>query len=113
MVVLICIFLFSIFSCAFWKSVCLLWRNVCLGVLPIFDWAFQRKEIMPLAAMWMGLETVILGKVNQRGKEKYSMMICSYVKSKKKFYKSTYLEKRNRDLENKFMVIGGKGGGKG
>lgn len=38
-------------------------------VLPIFDWAFQRKEIMPLAAMWMGLETVILGKVSQRGKE--------------------------------------------
>ena len=26
----------SIFSCAYWPSVCLLWRNVCLGLLPIF-----------------------------------------------------------------------------
>ena len=25
----------SIFSCAFWSSVCLLCRNVCLGLLPI------------------------------------------------------------------------------
>ena len=40
---------------------------------------------MPLAAMWMGLETVILGKVNQREKEKYSMMMCSYGKSKKNY----------------------------
>ena len=26
----------SIFSCAFWLSVCLLWRNVCLDLLPVF-----------------------------------------------------------------------------
>ena len=26
----------SIFSCAFWPSVCLLWRNVRLDFLPIF-----------------------------------------------------------------------------
>ena len=26
----------SIFSCAFWPSVCLLWRNVCLGLLSFF-----------------------------------------------------------------------------
>ena len=26
----------SIFSCAFWPSVCLLWRNVYLDLLPIF-----------------------------------------------------------------------------
>ena len=26
----------SIFSCAYWPSVCLLWRNVYLGLLPIF-----------------------------------------------------------------------------
>ena len=39
-VVLICISLIisnvSIFSCAYWPSVCLLWRNVYLGLLPIF-----------------------------------------------------------------------------
>ena len=28
----------SIFSCAFWPSVCLLWRNVYLDLLPVFDW---------------------------------------------------------------------------
>ena len=28
----------SIFSCAYWLSVCLLWRNVYLGLLIIFDW---------------------------------------------------------------------------
>ena len=27
----------SIFSCAYWPSVCLLWRNVYLGLLPIFQ----------------------------------------------------------------------------
>ena len=26
----------SIFSCAYWPSICLLWRNVCLGLLQIF-----------------------------------------------------------------------------
>ena len=26
----------SIFSCAYWPSVCFLWRNVCLVFLPIF-----------------------------------------------------------------------------
>ena len=38
-VILICISLIvmlSIFSCAFWPSICVLWRNVCLGLLPIF-----------------------------------------------------------------------------
>ena len=27
----------SIFSCAYWPSVCLFWRNVYLGLLPIFQ----------------------------------------------------------------------------
>ena len=26
----------SIFSCAWWPSLCVLWENVCLGLLPIF-----------------------------------------------------------------------------
>ena len=33
---LILIVMLSIFSCAFWPSVCLLWRNVYLHLLPIF-----------------------------------------------------------------------------
>ena len=28
----------SIFSCAFWPSVCFLWRNVYFELLPLFDW---------------------------------------------------------------------------
>ena len=28
----------SMFSCAYWPSICLLWRNVYLSLLPLFDW---------------------------------------------------------------------------
>ena len=40
--------------------------------------AIKKNEIMPLAAMWMDLEIVILSKVSQTEKEKYHMisLIC-------------------------------------
>ena len=40
--------------------------------------AIKKNEIMPLVAMWMGLEIVILSKVSQTEKEKYHMisLIC-------------------------------------
>ena len=68
---------------------------------------------MPFAVTWMDLEIVILSEVSQREKEKHHM-ISLYVESKKKWYKWTYLQNRNRltDLENKLVVTGGKGGGK-
>ena len=28
----------SIFSCAYWPSVCLLWRNIHLDPLPVLNW---------------------------------------------------------------------------
>ena len=40
--------------------------------------AIKKDEIMPFAATWMDLESVILSKVSQTEKEKYYMtsLIC-------------------------------------
>ena len=40
--------------------------------------AIEKNEIMPFAATWMGLGTVILSEVSQTEKEKYHMtlLIC-------------------------------------
>ena len=40
--------------------------------------ALKKNEILPFAATWMDLETVILSEVSQREKEKYGMisLIC-------------------------------------
>ena len=40
----------SIFSRAFWPSVCLLWRDVYLGLLPIFWLAFFDIELLSFLA---------------------------------------------------------------
>ena len=50
---------------------------------------------MPFAARWMGLEIVILSEICQTEKEKYHK-VSTHVKSKKKRYKLTYLQNRNR-----------------
>ena len=38
----------------------------------------QKNEIMPLAAIWMDLEIIILSEVSQKEKDKYHMisLIC-------------------------------------
>ena len=67
--------------------------------------AIKKNEIMPFAATWMDLESVILSKVSQREKEKYHMtsLICRILK---KLYKLISLQNRNRfmDLDNELMV---------
>ena len=45
--------------------------------------AIKKHEIMPFAAIWMDLESVILGEISQTKKEKYHMTSL-YVASKKK-----------------------------
>ena len=37
--------------------------------------AIKKDEIMPFAAIWMGLEIVILSEVSQTEKEKYHMIL--------------------------------------
>ena len=43
--------------------------------------AIEKKEIMPFAATWTGLEILILSEVSQKEKDKYHM-ISLYVASK-------------------------------
>ena len=35
--------------------------------------AFKKNEIMPIAATWIDLETIILGEVSQTDKDKYDI----------------------------------------
>ena len=59
----------------------------------------------------MGLESVMLSELSQTEKEENIILYPLYVESKKKWYKWTYLQNRNKltDLENKLMVARGKG----
>ena len=53
---------------------------------------------------WMDLEIIILSEVSQTEKDKHHMM--SHGKPKKKRYKLTYLQNKNRltNFKNKLMV---------
>ena len=73
--------------------------------------ATKQNEILPFAATWMDME-IILSKVSQREKNKYHMILWN-VKKKKKRYKWTYLQNRNRFTENEFMVGYQHGRGEG
>ena len=74
----------------------------------VYHSATEKNEIMPFATAWMDIEIVILSEVNQTEKEKYCMTshTCGI---KKKWYKWTYLQNRNRltDLGNELMVARG------
>ena len=40
--------------------------------------AIKKNKIMPFAATWMELETLILGEVSQKEKDKYHMISLIY-----------------------------------
>ena len=67
---------------------------------------------MPFVTTWIELEIIKLSEVSQR--KTNTRWYCLYVESKlkKKAYKWTYLQNRNRftDIEKKLMVTKGKGG---
>ena len=72
----------------------------------------KKNKIMLFAATWMGLDIFILSEVRERK----TNVICYhfYVKSKKKWYKLTYSQNRNRvtDIETNLWVTLEEKGGK-
>ena len=40
--------------------------------------AIKRNKLMPLAAVWMQLEIMMLSKVSQKGEDKYHMISLIY-----------------------------------
>ena len=72
--------------------------------------SIKKDEIMPFAATWMDLEIIIL---NKSDRERQIIWYHLYVESKRKLYKWTYLQNRNRlrDVENKHMVTKGESWG--
>ena len=73
----------------------------------------EKNKIMPFAAVWMELETLILSEVSQKEKNKYHV-IHLYLESNT-WHKWTYLQKRNKlmDMENRLVVAKGDGEGMG
>ena len=63
---------------------------------------------MPFVVLRMDLDIVILSEVNQTEKDIYHNI--AYMWSKKKLYKWTYLQNRNRvmDVENKHAATKGE-----
>ena len=64
---------------------------------------------MPFAATWMNLESLVLREVSQSKINIIRYHLYAESQKKKKGYKRTSLQNRNRviDLENKFMVTKG------
>ena len=72
----------------------------CLYTMEYYS-AIKKNEIMPFAATWRDLEIFMLNEIRQRRRNIIWHLL--YAKSKKKWYKWTYLQNRKSlaDLENK------------
>ena len=66
----------------------------------------KKNEIIPCAATWMDLEIIILHEVSQNKREKYQMISLIYEIQKKKSYKRTYLQNRNRLKRHRRQTYG-------
>ena len=73
--------------------------------------SIKKNEIMPFAATWMDLETVILSEVSQTEKEKYHDI--PYVWNLKGNDTNELTKREDSDLENELTVARGCGGGQG
>ena len=72
----------------------------------------KKNKIMPFAATWMELETLILNEVSQKEKDKYRMIsLISGIKCMAQMNLST--DKKIMDLENRLLSAKGGGGGSG
>ena len=80
-----------------------------------YDPAIKKNEIIPFVLTWMGLEIAILSKDTSDREGKMLYWLPLNWKSKKKWYKWSYLQNKNRltDLESKLKVAWGKDGEKG
>ena len=70
--------------------------------------AMKKNEIMSFAATCVDLEIDMLSEVRYR--KKIIIWYPLYAESKKKWYKWTYIQNRNRltDLENEIYMIAGE-----
>jgi len=68
--------------------------------------AIKKNKIMPFAATWMELETVILSEVSWKEKDKYHMISLAA-------QMNLSTEKKIIDLENRLVVAKGEGKGVG
>ena len=84
-------------------------KKMCYIYTMEYHSAINKNEIMPFAATWTDLESVILSEVSRTEKKNYDMYVF-YVESKKKMIQIN-LQNRRRltDLENELMVAGGEG----
>ena len=74
--------------------------------------AMKNNKIMPFAATWMELKTLILSEVSQKDKDKYHMvLLISGIKYMAQMNLST--EKKIMDLEKRLVVTKGEGEGVG
>ena len=72
----------------------------------------HKNDVMPFAATWMELETLIPSEVSQKEKDKYHVIsLLSGIKYTAQMKLST--EKKIMDLENRFVVAWGEGEGVG
>ena len=78
----------------------------------IYHSVIKKNKIMPFAATWMELETLILSEVSQKEKDKYHMKsLISGISYTAQVNLST--EKKIIDLENRLVVAKREGKGVG